>query len=236
VTGLRAAELWGLPAARTESYTVAVISGDEAFADRAVESLEREGLQVRLLATGAEAETLDALSRRPTLVIVRCPQDRRSLDRTLRRVERRATGAIVVVVIAEGERVDLGLTLANGADALVREEDLGDALGPVVRAAACGQCSAPAGLLRVTQPPALSLRERQVLGLALAGLSNAQIADRLYLAPSTVKTHISSAFRRLGVHSRREATALVFGSNDSLQRTVRATLGLAEEYAGKEQP
>ncbi|HEX6713032.1 MAG TPA: response regulator transcription factor [Thermoleophilaceae bacterium] len=236
MTGLRAAELWGLPEPRTESYTLAVVSGDESFADRAVESLEREGLQVRLLATGTDAETLDGLSRRPTLVVVRCPQDRRSLDRTLRRVERRAPGAIVVVVIADGEHVDLGLTLANGADALVRDEDLGDALGPAVRAAACGQCSAPAGLLRATQPPALSLRERQVLGLALAGLSNAQIADRLYLAPSTVKTHISSAFRRLGVHSRREATALVFGSDDALQRTVRATLGLAEEYAGKDEP
>ncbi|HEX4733547.1 MAG TPA: LuxR C-terminal-related transcriptional regulator [Thermoleophilaceae bacterium] len=229
MTGLRAAELWGLPAPRTGTYTLAVISDEAALAERATESLEREGLQVRLVAAGAGAETLDELDRRPTLVIVRCPQDRRMLDRILRRAERRAAGAIVVVIVAEGERVDLGMLLANGADALVREEELGIALGPAVRAAACGQCSAPAGLLRMTQPPALSLRERQVLALALAGLSNAEIAERLYLAPSTVKTHMSAAFRRLGVHSRREATALVYASDDALQRSVRATLGISEE-------
>ena len=78
--------------------------------------------------------------------------------------------------------------------------------------------------MRLTQPPALSHRERQILGLVLAGLSNAQIAERLYLAPSTVKTHISTAYRRLGVHSRREATAAVFAGDEALRRTVLTTL------------
>jgi DNA-binding NarL/FixJ family response regulator len=236
VKGLRATELWGLPAPRTGSYNLAVITDEPALVERAQECLEREGLQIRLVVTGADAETLDELDRRPTLVVVRCPHDRRSLDRILRRAGRRAPGAIVVVIVSEGEHVDLGMVLANGADALVREEELGIALGPAVRAAACGQCSAPAGLLQVTQPPALSLRERQVLALALAGLSNGEIAERLYLAPSTVKTHISAAFRRLGVHSRREATARVLGSDDALQRTLLATLSLSEENTlGQEQ-
>lgn len=229
VTGLRAAELWGLPAPRTGSYALAVISDEATLAERAMKSLEREGLQVRLLTAGTGAEALDDLDRRATLVIVRCPQDRRSLDRILRRAARRAPGAIVVVIVAEGDHVDLGMVLANGADALVREEEMGIVLGAAVHAAACGQCSAPAGLMRVSQPPALSLRERQVLALALTGLSNSEIAERLYLAPSTVKTHMSAAFRRLGVHSRREATALVFSSDDTLQRSVRAAIGMAEE-------
>ena len=229
MTGLRAAELWGLPAPRTGSYNLAVISEDVALAERATESLEREGLQIRLVGSGAGAESLDDLDRRPTLVVVRCPQDRRALDRILHRSKRRAPGAIVVLVVAEGERIDLGLTLANGADAVVRDEDLEGVLGVVVRAAACGHCSAPTGLMRVIRPPELSVRERQVLGLALSGLSNTQIAERLYLSPSTVKTHISAAFRRLGVHSRREASALVFASDDALQRSMRATLRMTEE-------
>jgi DNA-binding NarL/FixJ family response regulator len=228
--------LWGLPAPQTGIYTLAVVSDDETLAGRATALLEREGLQIRLEANGAGIEALEAVERRTTLVIVRCPHDRRMLDRVLRCCERRMPGAIVVVVIATGDRLDLGLTLACGADALVREEDLDAVLGPAVRAAAAGQSSAPAGLLRLMQPPALSHRERQILGLALAGLSNAQIAERLYLAPSTVKTHISAAYRRLGVHSRREATALVFASDDALRRTVLATLRLSEEYAsGREQ-
>src|SRR5690349_21546508 len=103
VMGRRATELWGLPAPRTDSYNLAVISDEPALAERAQEFLEREGLQIRLVLTGAGAEALEELDRRPTLVIVRCRHDRRSLDRILRRVERRAPGAIVVVVVSEGE-------------------------------------------------------------------------------------------------------------------------------------
>jgi len=237
MTGPRRAELWGLPAARPVGHVLAVVSDDPTLAGRAAELLDAEGLDVRLAASGSGLETLQGLQRRPTLLVIRSPEDRRALDRTLRYVERRAPGAIVVVVIALGERIDLGLTIASGVNALVREEDLDVALGPAVRAAACGQFSAPTDLLRLVQPPALSHRERQILGLALAGLSNAEIADRLYIAPSTVKTHISAAYRRLGVHSRREATALMFASDHALGRTVLATLKLADEYApSKEQP
>jgi DNA-binding NarL/FixJ family response regulator len=225
------AEIWGLPAADTGSYVLAVISDDETLAERTVGVLEREGLQIRLETTGSGPEALEGRERRPTLVVIRCAGARHSLDRTLRYARRSLRGAIVIVVIAAGDRPDVGLTLTSGANALVHEADLGAALGPVVRAAAAGQASAPAGMMRLSQPPALSHRERQILGLALAGLSNAQIAERLYLAPSTVKTHISAAFRRLGVHSRREATALVFARDDSLRRTVLDTLRLSEEFA-----
>jgi DNA-binding NarL/FixJ family response regulator len=67
-------------------------------------------------------------------------------------------------------------------------------------------------------PPALSQREKEILALVAAGLTNGQIATRLYLAESTVKTHLSSAFRRLGVRSRREAAALVLSSDDGMRR------------------
>lgn len=227
----KATQLWSVPVPGTGSYTLAVISDDETLSARAIDLLERERFQIHLEVDGSGPEALAAFDRRPTLVIVRCERDRRTLDRILRNAQRRMPGAIVVVVIPGGDSADLGLTLTSGADALVREEDLDAVLGPAVRAAAGGQASAPASLLRLMQPPALSHRERQILGLALAGLSNAQIAERLYLAPSTVKTHISAAYRRLGVHSRREATRLVFATDDALRRTVLATLRLSEEYA-----
>jgi len=56
----------------------------------------------------------------------------------------------------------------------------------------------------------LSEREREVLMLICGGLSNGQIAERLVIAVSTVKTHVASILAKFGVGSRTEAASLVF--------------------------
>jgi LuxR family maltose regulon positive regulatory protein len=53
----------------------------------------------------------------------------------------------------------------------------------------------------------LTGREREVLELIAAGLSNREIADRMHVAASTVKSYTNSIFRRLGVSSRTQAVA-----------------------------
>jgi DNA-binding NarL/FixJ family response regulator len=55
----------------------------------------------------------------------------------------------------------------------------------------------------------LSDREREVLMLICSGLSNVDIADRLFIAVSTVKTHVTSILAKLGVSSRTEAASIV---------------------------
>ena len=53
----------------------------------------------------------------------------------------------------------------------------------------------------------LTARELEVLGLIAAGLSNAQIADRLVIAPKTAEHHVGRVLAKLGVRSRAEAAA-----------------------------
>ena len=54
----------------------------------------------------------------------------------------------------------------------------------------------------------LTEREREVLALMVEGLNNTQIAGRLSVSPSTIKSHVSNILSKLGVSSRTEAVTL----------------------------
>ncbi|MBO0769427.1 MAG: response regulator transcription factor, partial [Solirubrobacterales bacterium] len=56
--------------------------------------------------------------------------------------------------------------------------------------------------------PLLTEREREVLGLIAEGATNAEIAQRLYLSPHTIKEHTSGLYRKLGARNRAEAVQL----------------------------
>ena len=56
-------------------------------------------------------------------------------------------------------------------------------------------------------PANLTSREIEVLALVAEGLTNAQIAERLFLAPRTVDHHVSAILRKLDVQSRIQAAA-----------------------------
>lgn len=57
----------------------------------------------------------------------------------------------------------------------------------------------------------LNVRETEVLALAARGLANAAIAGELFVSVRTVEKHLENAYRKLGVHSRDEAVARLFG-------------------------
>jgi DNA-binding NarL/FixJ family response regulator len=56
-------------------------------------------------------------------------------------------------------------------------------------------------------PPALTVREAEVLSLIAEGLTNKEIASSLGIAVKTVMHHTGAIYRKLGVRGRAEATA-----------------------------
>jgi DNA-binding NarL/FixJ family response regulator len=65
----------------------------------------------------------------------------------------------------------------------------------------------------------LTPREREVLALIGAGLSNGEIADRLVLGEGTVKTHVGHVFAKLGLRDRAAAVVFAFDHGLVVPRT-----------------
>jgi DNA-binding NarL/FixJ family response regulator len=131
--------------------------------------------------------------------------------------------APTVIVSPEAHGPALRRALSAGASGLVLDTEIDAALVASVRAVAANQTCVPRALKIAVDKPTLSHREREVLKLAVSGLTNGEIAAALCLAESTVKSHLSAAFHRLGVRSRREAATLVLDPEEGLMSIVLGT-------------
>ena len=106
--------------------------------------------------------------------------------------------------------------LKLGAQGFVHGGMSSDQIARAVEVAERGEIVAPRKLLEfliANEEPvdldALTPRQRDVLKLVAEGLSNAQIARRLFLSESTVKQHLRAAYKVLGVKNRTEAARLI---------------------------
>ena len=108
----------------------------------------------------------------------------------------------------------LALTETGAADAVRRGLDTLDRLGAVAVAdkvrldlRSAGMTAVPARRRTSTlaNPVGLTSRQVEVLQLMQDGLTNAELAARLYLSAKTVDHHVSAILARLGVANRREA-------------------------------
>jgi DNA-binding NarL/FixJ family response regulator len=163
----------------------------------------------------------EVVARRPRALVLAADLTERSGLLALRRLRRELPATpIVVVAAADGTGRVARQALNAGADACVPEPDADRALASAVHAAVAGLVCVPRPMRRLVVKPAFSHRERQILSLLVAGLTNREIAARLYLSESTVKSHLASAFAKLGVRSRRDAAALLLDPAEDLAATA----------------
>lgn len=129
----------------------------------------------------------------------------------------------IVIVSPDCSPLAARRAIRAGAASVVLESDLEGTLAPAVRAVAAGLSAVPVPLREAADRPTLSHRECEVLRLAIAGNTNSQIAAGMFLAQSTVKSHLSSAYRKLGAGSRKEATSLVLDPEEGLHEIIFGT-------------
>ncbi len=122
---------------------------------------------------------------------------------------------IALTSFKEGELIKNALEA--GAIAYLLKDVSADDLVRAIRAAHAGRATlspeaAQSLVETANQPPLpgldLTEREREVLSLMVEGLNNTQIAGRLTVSPSTIKSHVSNVLSKLGVASRTEAVTL----------------------------
>jgi DNA-binding NarL/FixJ family response regulator len=120
-----------------------------------------------------------------------------------------------VPLLVLGSQLDLGLAwaaLKNGADGFVHAQMDPEQMLRAVEVVQRGGLAAPRQLLGYylsqNENPKignLSARGREILEMVVEGLSNAEIAGRLYLSESTIKQHLRAVYKVLGVRNRTEA-------------------------------
>ncbi|HAE58280.1 MAG TPA: DNA-binding response regulator [Anaerolineae bacterium] len=130
---------------------------------------------------------------------------------------------IVLTSFKEGELIKNALDA--GAIGYLLKDVSADDLARAIRAAHSGRATLSSEAAQVlietaNQTPApgfdLTEREREVLRLMIEGLNNTQIAGKLTVSPSTIKSHVSNILSKLGVASRTEAVTLALRNRITL--------------------
>jgi DNA-binding NarL/FixJ family response regulator len=198
--------------------------------------LLREGIRLSLAGTGWDVSA-EATDLRSAVTAVRATRpDACLVDADLPGGGLTAVGEIVrahpqaaVLVLADRySDADLVDSVRAGAMGYLDKDIRSDSLPSVLRAALAGEAVIPRRLVgrlmtevrvgaetpiyREPSPTGLTRREAEVLQLMRAGMPTARIAERLFVSPGTVRSHVMSMVRKLHVSDR---AALILRTDDS---------------------
>src|SRR5215210_7419956 len=130
-----------------------------------------------------------------------------------RRISRAGIAAAVLVLTSFSEHERVVEALASGAVGYLLKDSEPGELVAGIRAAAAGDAPLAPRVARrfvrerrdAATADRLTGREREILSLVAAGAANDEIAVRLGISARTVKTHLTHAFRHIGVRDRAQA-------------------------------
>jgi len=175
---------------------------------------------------GEDAVTL-ARSEAPDVVLmdIRMPGvDGLEATRRIAADERLASVRIVMLTTFELDEYVFEAIRAGASGFLVKDTEPVELLR-AVRAVAAGDALLSPGVTRrlisefatraketrsAPELTELTDREREVMGLAAEGLSNEEIAERLFVSPATAKTHVSRAMVKLGARDRAQLVVIAY--------------------------
>lgn len=173
-----------------------IVLGGEVNLTRAVTTLQRiagEASRQGRLAIQIEALVLEALS-------LHARRDATGSFISLERALRYGNSHGYVRLFADlGQPMWFLLQEARARDVMP------EYIGRILAACPASPAGSAGPEIVLTEP--LSAREHQVLELLAAGLTNAEMGDRLFISPETVKKHTSSIYAKLAVRRRTEAVA-----------------------------
>jgi two-component system response regulator DesR len=194
---------------RSKQLTVDVCIGGNDLRERVCAALVSGGHTIHAREDSVSALLNAPNGAPPKCVVLAGPRPNREAVADVAELKSHLDGASVVIACDRASGGEIRRALDLGVDGIVLTDELEAALPAAVAAACAGQVTVPGSRRSAAKSQVLTTREKQILGLVVMGLTNAQIAGKLYLAESTVKSHLSSAFSKLGVSSRNEAVSLI---------------------------
>ncbi|HEY2160621.1 MAG TPA: response regulator transcription factor [Solirubrobacteraceae bacterium] len=188
---------------------IAVSAEDETIRARIAAALELSGYELAFGCETVEQLIAGAPACNAELLVLALGFEPFTPDEGVARIRATLAGTPLVVVASGFVGSACRRLVPAEIEGFVHEGQIEHALVPTIRAVLAEQLCIPGSMRDTLAQPVFSHREKQVLELLLAGLTNNEIASRLFLSESTVKSHLASSFRKLGVSSRAEAARCV---------------------------
>lgn len=213
---------------KNENITTMIVDDHELIREgiKQLLELEEEIDVVAQTGDGEEAITM-AMEYSPDIILLDINMPRMNGIDVLRRLKDLGLKSKVIMLTIHKDREYLLETMKIGANGYVLKDSDAEGLVRAIKDVRNGKTyiqPSIASLLvddisneesnkSVLKVNSLTKREYEVLTLIAEGLSNKDIADKLYISEKTVKNHVSSIFKKIEVNDRIQAAIFAFKNN-----------------------